>query len=128
MSNANSEPSLRVMVVEDDPASQSAIKAMLDGCPVTVLFSSTVASAILLASRSQPDIVLVDLELPDGRGETVIQRLKLEPSLNGAVIAVITSNEDESIREKCIELGATDYLLKPVSSDALTRLLAKCDQ
>lgn len=119
-STGPSTPRLRIAILEDDSRSREALRefvATQPGLECVGTFGN--ANSILAGLPStRPDIVLVDLKLPDGRGDTIIRQLK--PLLPETDFVVLTAFADDDLVFEALQAGATGYLLK---SDPSERLL-----
>src|SRR5512133_2959973 len=111
--------SLRVLVVEDDPEIRALIQSTLsvEGFDVQTAVSVSEASALL--RHALPDILLLDLGLPDGDGATLVQEVRKHHSLP---ILVVSARHQEAQKIQLLDAGADDYLTKPFS---VTELLAR---
>ena len=114
---------IRVVIIEDDPTTRARLQEKidsLDGFEVPAT-ADTVASATEILATQEPDLLLVDLDLPDGSGLSVIeQQNDLRPDLPIMVISVFG---DERTVIQAIESGAQGYLLKADSSVAIEQSL-----
>lgn len=115
---------MKALVIEDDPIAQQLIARYLKTSGLVALFADTLSDAIALAARVEPQLVFIDLNLPDGRGEVLIQRVRLEPSMADAVLVVVTAESDLAIRESVLEAGVDKFIEKPIQpgqvKDAVT--------
>ncbi|MEZ0074284.1 DNA-binding response OmpR family regulator [Planotetraspora sp. GP83] len=109
-----------VLVVEDDPAIGSELTEALAGHGYDVALATTGADALELARQATPDLVLLDLGLPDMDGVAVCRRLR--SALPYTVIVVLTARTQEFEVVVALDAGADDYLTKPFR---LTELLAR---
>jgi two-component system KDP operon response regulator KdpE len=110
----------KIMVVEDDAPVRHLITASLSAEDYTVLSAETAASAIQLAATQNPDIILLDLGLPDGDGVEVIEKIRLWAE---TPIIVISAREEDTDKIEALDAGADDYLTKPFSvAELLARL------
>lgn len=103
-----------VLIVDDDPASRTTLKAILSkaGCNVHEAVDGRQALAFL---RGQPvGVVLLALTLPGMTGLQVLKRLRRDVALREIPLIVITADEGMDIVTRCIERGAIDYLSKPL--------------
>jgi DNA-binding response OmpR family regulator len=102
----------RIWLVEDDDALALPLVAALRSAGLDVLRTANVAETLTLAGNSQsPDLVLLDLGLPDGDGIDLARRLRLLAP--NTVIVVLTARTDESDVIVALDAGADDYLTKP---------------
>lgn len=106
-----------VLLVEDDPLLRDAFKVLLEDAGVRVLEAESGADA-LDAVRQRPDIVYLDLGLPDASGLELVRALRREPGLANTPIVALTGR-GAGQREACMEAGFTDYLEKPVRPKTL---------
>ena len=105
----------RVLVVEDEPDIRDLLVFHLerDGFQVTKCKSGPEALRLVRAAR--PDLVLLDLMLPDMDGLEVCRRLRQDPTTQSVPIVMLTARDDEVDRVLGLELGADDYVVKPFS-------------
>lgn len=103
-----------VLVVDDDPVIRQLIQRSLQtqGCEVTI--AGTAAEAISVALRQPPDIILLDVVLPDADGIEICRRIRAEPLLAEVTVIMITSSNDPDARLHSIEVGADDFITKPL--------------
>ncbi len=109
----------KILIVEDDRSLQDALAYNLRREGFTPVQARDAASALELARREQPDLVLLDLMLPDRSGLDVCREIR---SFSLVPILIITARDDESDRVVGLEMGADDYVVKPFS---LRELLAR---
>ncbi|MDP9026206.1 MAG: response regulator [Actinomycetota bacterium] len=112
----------RVLIVEDEPDIAGLLCRYLERAGYAVLVASTVAQALTLARTGSPDLITLDLVLPDGDGFAVLEALKNDPTTAGIPVLVVSAM-DESGPARL--LGAVDYLRKPVEE---TKLLQRIGQ
>ncbi len=106
----------RILVVDDEPALRRAVERNLAGHGFEVRGAETGEEGLELETRFHPDLVLLDLGLPDISGTEVITRLRERSSLP---IIVLSVREAEADKVRALELGADDYLTKPFGVDEL---------
>ncbi len=108
-------PTSRVLVVEDEPDRRDLLRFPLerDGFQVTKCKSGPEALRLVRAAR--PDLVLLDLMLPDMDGLEVCRRLRQDLTTQSVPIVMLTARDDEVDRVLGLELGADDYVVKPFS-------------
>jgi two-component system, OmpR family, response regulator RegX3 len=113
---------IRILFVEDEPSIFEPFTKALqrEGFEPTV--ATTAAKALELAERIDPDIVLLDLTLPDGDGRDVCRELRRR---SDTPIVMITARGTETDRIVGLELGADDYVVKPFSgAEVIARIRA----
>jgi DNA-binding response OmpR family regulator len=101
-----------VLVVEDEPKLRELVRAYLERDGLGVLSTGLGSEAIVLATQGAPDLVVLDLGLPDIPGEQVARELRSESDVP---ILMLTAKASEEDRISGLELGADDYLTKPFS-------------
>jgi two-component system KDP operon response regulator KdpE len=115
-------PRTRLLIVEDSAIVASALRVLFEEGGYDVDVASTVKGAIAVATEHAPDVMLLDLTLPDGNGLTILQRLRDDGRAPRGTIA-ITGHDDDELRERCISAGCADVLLKPVPIARLAALV-----
>ncbi|MBK7655310.1 MAG: response regulator [Betaproteobacteria bacterium] len=111
--------SLRVLVVEDDREIRTLIKASLTVEGFEVHTAVSLSEAIALFANAQPDVILLDLGLPDGDGITLVKEVRKQHS---TPILVISARHQEAQKIQLLDAGADDYITKPFS---VAELLAR---
>ena len=106
----------KILVIEDDPQIQRFLSAALEAHAYTLDSAATGAEGLRLAALRQPDIVIVDLGLPDISGLDVIERLR---GWFTRPILVLSARSQESDKVAALDLGADDYLTKPFGAGEL---------
>jgi len=101
-----------VLVVEDERKLRDFIRSYLERAGFTVLSTGSGAEAITMAAAAAPDLVVLDLGLPDVPGETVARELR---AISAIPIVMLTARAAEEDRIRGLELGADDYVTKPFS-------------
>ena len=101
-----------VLVVEDERKLRDFIRSYLERAGFTVLSTGSGAEAITMAADAGPDLVVLDLGLPDVPGETVARELR---AISAVPILMLTAKAAEEDRVRGLELGADDYVTKPFS-------------
>ena len=105
-----------ILVVEDDPSVKNLITATLQTHDYRFLTAQNGAAAILEASSHNPEIVLLDLGLPDMDGVEVIRKIR---TWSHMPIIVISARSEDTDKIEALDAGADDYLTKPFSVEEL---------
>jgi two-component system phosphate regulon response regulator PhoB len=105
----------RVLVVEDERDLQDVMEYNLREAGHDVVVSSRGAAVLDLVRQNPPDLILLDLMLPDVSGLEVCRTLKGQPDLRAIPIVMVTARGSEVDRIVGFELGADDYVVKPFS-------------
>jgi CheY-like chemotaxis protein len=114
----------RVLVVDDDMRTIYAVSATLRAKGVEVLVADTGKEALaVLEQRPEVDAVLMDIMMPEMDGYEAIRRIRKIPRFAALPIIALTAKAMKGDREKCLEVGANDYLTKPIDGDRLLAML-----
>ena len=105
-----------ILIVEDDAPIRNLISVTLEAHEYRHIAAPNAGSAILEAASHNPDIVLLDLGLPDLDGVDVIRKIR---SWSNMPIIVISARSDDADKIEALDAGADDYLTKPFSVDEL---------
>jgi two-component system, OmpR family, KDP operon response regulator KdpE len=105
-----------VLVIDDEPQIRRVVRAALEGETTYVLESGTAASAVAIAAAEHPDLILLDLGLPDADGAEVCRALRSHTS---APIVVLSARHSEAQKVALLDAGADDYVTKPFSTEEL---------
>ena len=115
---------MKILYVEDNDDNVYMLKARLSRAGFTVLVATNGAQGVAMATSEQPDLILMDLTLPDIRGEEATQRIKADPTTKRIPVIALTANAMAGDREKAIAAGCDDFDTKPVDKP---RLLEKIE-
>jgi CheY-like chemotaxis protein len=114
----------KVLVVDDDVRNIFALTAVLEQHQMSVVFAENGQEALdKLQSEDGIDLVLMDIMMPEMDGYEAIRRVRTEPRFERLPIIALTAKAMKGDRDKCIEVGASDYITKPVDPDQLLSLL-----
>ncbi len=102
----------RVLVIDDEQMIRWSIERTLTAAGHDVTVGKTAAEGLALFQQLHPDVVFLDLRLPDANGVTILNSMKNEKSQDAAVI-VMTAFEEDCPVDEAKRLGAIDYLKKP---------------
>ncbi|MFZ4626676.1 MAG: response regulator, partial [Rhodoferax sp.] len=112
----------RVLVVDDKPENIRLMVAILKPAGYEVLAATNGHSALLLALTSPPDLILLDVLMPDMDGYAVCSRLKQTEATRQIPVIFVTAVDDTEVEARSFALGAADYITKPLK---LSRVLAR---
>ena len=113
------ERTRRVLLVEDSDAIRDAFSILLEDAGYAVAQAGTGGEALRQAGERVPDLVLLDMGLPDISGLEVVRRLKAGDQTAHVPVVALTGRDDPRDREACLSAGCTDYLVKPVDTRKL---------
>jgi two-component system KDP operon response regulator KdpE len=112
----------QVLIVEDEPAIRGVLRALLEAENYRCIEADSAMRAEIEARSHKPDVLLIDLGLPDGDGLTVIRRLR---AWSPVPIVVLSARAMEEQKVAALDAGADDYVTKPFSApELLARLRA----
>jgi two-component system KDP operon response regulator KdpE len=109
-------PAVRVLVIDDEPAIRRLLRTSLTAENYDVVEAATGEEGWVAFGRAKPDVVLLDLGLPDIDGRELIRRIR---SVGLTPIVVLSIRSDERGKVEALDLGADDYVTKPVGMDEL---------
>jgi DNA-binding response OmpR family regulator len=114
-----------VLSIDDDREFSYALKLRLEAHGVAVVRAFDGADGCAAALAYPADVVLLDVEMPHGRGDEVLRRLKGHALTKDIPVVVVTGRRDKALERKLIGLGAAAYLQKPVDMAALLAALGR---
>jgi len=109
-----------ILVIDDDASARELIERILVRDGFRVLTSANGPEAIDLARRNRPDVITLDVIMPEMNGWAVLATLKSDPDLSQIPVIMVTMVDD---RNRGFTLGAADYMIKPVDRDKLSVVL-----
>ena len=104
-----------ILVIEDNEQNLYLIRFMLEQSGFKVYEARDGRQGIALAGALGPDLILLDIQLPELDGYAVATELRKDPSLRETPIIAVTSYAMAGDREKALSAGATDYIEKPIN-------------
>lgn len=129
LNQLSAEPVLpRVLIIDDSEADRYVLRQHLRSLPVSVSEESGGLAGVGRASAVRPDLILLDLTMPDMTGFEVLDELKRRPETNAIPVAVITSRvltvyERDRLAERCAALIGKETLTEAITGDAVRRIL-----
>ena len=123
----------KVLMVDDNSTNLQVLQAMLEGKGYRLLAARDGTSALAVAARAAPDLVLLDIRMPDMDGYEVCRRLKSDPQTSDIPVIFLSALEQTQAKVKGLELGAVDYITKPFQPEEViarvnTHLTQRCLQ
>ncbi len=115
-------PQTRLLIVEDSELTASALRLLFEESGYEVSLAFSVKTAVDMGMEQQPDVMLLDIKLPDGDGLSVLQQLRDANCAPRNTVA-LTGHDDDEMRERCLDAGCADVLLKPVPIAQLLALV-----
>jgi two-component system, cell cycle sensor histidine kinase and response regulator CckA len=102
-----------ILIVDDEPAGRDTLESMLFGQGYNLAFAENGAETLRKAAALTPDLILLDVMMPDMDGFEVCRRLRAEKGLAEVPIILVTALDDQVARLQGIEAGADDFITKP---------------
>lgn len=122
---AQPEVKSTILYVEDNPENRLLVKRILTAENYELLEATNAAQAINLLETTTPDLILMDINMPDMDGYTLTTRIKSMPGLARVPILALTANVMRGDKEKTLEAGCDGYIQKPLDVDQLVREIEK---
>lgn len=113
---------LRILVIDDDPASTDLIRLLLATYPAEILSTNFPAEGIEMAKKHNPDLILLDLWMPEMDGRQVCKAIRQNSQVPILILSALDSTE---MIADVLNAGADDYLIKPVSQNILHAYIQK---
>jgi DNA-binding response OmpR family regulator len=110
---------LKVLVVEDNEADSALARVLFELCGHTVAVAGTAYKAVIAIRQSTPDIVVLDLMLPDASGITLIRRLRAEPAIQPVPILAVSAYSERFPHSAQLEAGCDAFIAKPFDTRTL---------
>jgi two-component system phosphate regulon response regulator PhoB len=110
----------RILVIDDEPDLLELVRVNLEQAGYGVETAGSGRAALDRIRASQPDLIVLDLMLPDVAGTEICRRIRADPGLAGIPVIMLTAKTGEVDRVVGFELGADDYVTKPFSPRELT--------
>lgn len=110
-----------ILVADDDESILNVLSRFLKSAGYTVISAENGETALRLAREKKPDIMLLDISMPGKSGVEVLR--ELAPELPDTGFIMITGNEDEELAKSCLDIGAADYIAKPINLEALEKVI-----
>lgn len=117
------ESALRVLVIDDEPAIRKLLKISMQAYGYELGEAAAGQEGLLMAASFRPDIILVDLGLPDMDGKAVVKALR---EWSETPIIVLTAREQEQEKIAALDAGADDYVTKPFGMGELMARMRVC--
>lgn len=115
----------KILYIEDDPASRMLIKKLMDRPPFQYFDASTGMEGLTSCIKIRPDLILMDIILPDISGTELTTKIKSIPELRNIVIVAITGETSEESREISLIAGCNGYITKPINTKTFADQILK---
>lgn len=113
----------KIMIVDDDPDLRQALRLRLRANHYDTVHAVDGYSAIAMAYKEQPNLIILDLGLPAGDGFTVLGRLQDDDKLSTIPVIVLTARDPQSSEQRALEAGAAAFFQKPADNAELLEVI-----
>lgn len=113
-----------ILCIEDNPQNMRLVRKMLYSAGYSVIEAQDGMTGYNMIMEQRPDLVLIDVNLPDIDGLEVTARIKALPEYAAIPILALTANAMHGDRERCLEAGCNGYIPKPVTKNELLTSVA----
>ena len=114
-----------ILIVDDDELLLRFLEHKLQAKGYTIITATDGLQALEVASEQKPDLILLDIMMPDMDGLEVLRRLKASPTTDGIPVLMLTARKLEQDVVVGLSLGAQDYLIKPFMAKELLMRIQK---
>lgn len=115
---------LRILLIEDNDISRQLMSDFLIDSGYDVMAMAEASSLATVMTQFAPNLILLDLKLPGVDGYQILQDLQKTPTWQAIPVIVVSAFAFESDRNRALELGAKQYLVKPIKLSELTQAIA----
>jgi two-component system cell cycle response regulator DivK len=114
-----------ILYVEDNPDNRLLVRRILLSEDYSLLEAIDAKDALNVLKTAQPDLILMDINMPDMDGYTLTAKIKSMPGFERVPILAVTANVMRGDKEKTLEAGCDGYIQKPLDIEQLTREIEK---
>jgi two-component system cell cycle response regulator DivK len=119
------EDTITILYVEDNPENRLLVRRILMAEGFDVAEAVSASKAVEFINTRYPDLILMDINMPEVDGYTLTSRLRENPRLNGVPIIALTANVMKGDRERTLEAGCDGYIQKPIDVDMLPQQILR---
>jgi two-component system cell cycle response regulator DivK len=110
---------IRILYIEDNLGNRILVKRILEAEGYSVIEAADGPSGLEIANKEQPDLILLDINLPEIDGYDLARKIRGSPKLQETPILAVTANVMKGDRERTLEAGCDGYIQKPIDVDRL---------
>ncbi len=114
-----------ILYIEDNPDNRLLVKRILLAEDYTLLEAGNAREALNVLNSARPDLILMDINMPDMDGYSLTARIKSMPGFEKVPILALTANVMRGDKEKTLQAGCDGYIQKPIDIDQLAREIEK---
>lgn len=115
----------RILYIEDNPDNRMLVRRVLTAEGYTLIEAADGTSGLRAVEENPPDLILIDINLPDVDGYEITSRIRMMPRLARVPIVAMTANVMQGDREKSLAAGCNGYIQKPIDIDLLPEQIVK---
>jgi len=109
----------KILIVDDDPDLKKGLNLRLRANHYDTVYASDGFSAVMMAQKERPNLIILDIGLPAGDGFVVLDRLQKNATLASIPVIVLTARDPQFNKERTLKAGATAFLQKPADNAEL---------
>jgi CheY-like chemotaxis protein len=114
-----------LLLVDDDAFERKLAGEILRAKPYDLVFATSGAEALGLLRKKRPDLILMDMVMPEINGLETLRRLKATPQFADIPVMMITGQSEKSVVVECLKAGAVDFVVKPFDREVFLKKVAK---
>jgi CheY-like chemotaxis protein len=115
---------VKILYIEDNLLNMRLVRKILSAAGFEMLEAMDGLSGVAMAAREMPDLILMDVNLPDIDGLEATVRIKASPVTSRIPVIALTANTMHGDRERCMQLGCDGYIPKPVARNELLSIIS----
>jgi len=112
---------IRILYIEDDPSNRLLVRRILEVEGYSIMEATDGQTGLEMAAQMRPDLILLDINLPEMDGYDLAERFSEMPELRQVPILALTANVMKGDRERTLEAGCDGYIQKPIDVDRLPK-------
>ena len=113
-----------ILVVDDNRTNLQIVREVL-GDTFTLQLANSGRMALRFVQKKKPDLILLDLMMPEMDGKETFEALQRDPGCRGIPVIFLTANQDTKEEVECLKMGALDFILKPIIPEVLERRISR---
>lgn len=110
---------VRILYIEDNPENRLLVRRVLEAEGYSIMEATDGSAGLEMAAQMQPDLILLDINLPEIDGYDLARRFRETPGLQQVPILAVTANVMQGDRERTLAAGCDGYIQKPIDVDRL---------
>jgi two-component system cell cycle response regulator DivK len=118
-------PKTKILNIEDNPDNRTLVRRVLMAEDYDVIDARNASEALLTIESQPPDLILMDINMPDIDGYTLTTQIKNMPGLHDVPIIALTANVMRGDRERSLDAGCDGYIQKPIDIDTLSLFIER---